>query len=136
MEPMDKSVILARYESEISSYPPELQTAGAVLYALVRTVSQHNNSSSSKSTSDDANNPDALQCHHFIDGLKMNKLQVLGPDATFLSLVDQAKHFVSASTDAIVIECNDGMGMRAAKAADFGNESAGIISTNRYTMFF
>ena len=141
-------MIMERYESEINCYPSELQTSVAVLYAAVRTVSQLNSVNSSSNilnksnsmsilnngnnilSTDDICNPDVLQCHHFIDGLKMNRLQVLGPDATFLSLVQQARQDVSSSSNAVVIECDDSMGMRAAKATDFINTSAGTDRAN------
>ena len=111
----------AKYNAAISNFPSELQTAGAVLYAIVRTVSDH-------SSSTHLNDPQALQCHHFLDGSKMEKLQVLGPDATFLSLVEQARQDVRPSGDAVVLECNDSIGMQTADASDFVNQSAGTRS--------
>lgn len=116
--------LIVTYQKEISVFPSELQTSAGILYAIVRSVVQHNEV---KKVVDegDGDNILVLDCHHYLEGLKLKKLHVLGPEATFLSLIHQAKQEVSIKNDAAVVELSDGMSMRLAKAAIFIRGSVG-----------
>lgn len=117
------------YETEINSFPPELQTSGAVLYAIVRCVSHiSDNGAFSDDEKSDAHSLHSLHSnssHHFTDGTKLKKLQVNGPDATFLSLIQQAGESVTTKKYSSIVEYCDHMGMRMAKSVDLVNGSEG-----------
>jgi hypothetical protein len=112
------------YESEINRYPQELQTPTAVLYAIVRSVSI-------QAKSNPCSSDVKLQCHHYIEGTKLKELQVTGPDATFLSLLEQVNNSVAQKDDSLVVEYCDRMGMRMAKSVDFGVETGADESIQR-----
>lgn len=125
-------LIRLRYQNEISVFPPELQTAAGVLYAIVRSVVQHD--AISDNSCDDFQ-AEAHDSHHFMEGRKLNRLQTLGPDATFLSLIQQANQDIESKDNTAVIEVSDGMGMRMAKARDFISGRTGSFSYSSYCLF-
>ena len=118
-----KSILDAQYQIHINLYPPELQTSGAVLFAVVNSVSFSSNSD------DESIEPQVTDCHHFVDGQQTDKLQIHGPHATFLSLIQQSRHDIPANCDSFVVEYSDCLSMRTAKASDFINESTGNVMT-------
>ena len=124
-----KSILDVQYQIQINYYPPELQTSGAVLFAIVNSVS------CSSSSDDESIEPQVTDCHHFVDGQQLDKLQIQGPHATFLSLIQQSRHTISANCDSYVVEYSDCLSMRIAKASDFINESTGNIETTAEKIF-
>lgn len=117
-----KSTLVAQYQVDISDYPPELQTSGAVLFAIINAISSNSNNDGVSVQTPIAD------CHHFVDGQKMGKLQIVGPDATFLSLTQRSREHISDSGDAFVVEYSDSLSMRTAKATDFIAESTGNLA--------
>jgi hypothetical protein len=106
-----------RYQNEIDIFPPELQTAAGVLYAVVRSVVLQ--SAISDNSHDDVQVVEAQDSHHFIEGGKLSKLQTLGSDATFSSLIQQVNQGIACKDNAAILEVSDVMGMQMAKARFF-----------------
>lgn len=111
------------YEREISFYPPELQTSTAVLFAIVRCVSNGGTPSIEidAETCEKQNNC----CHHFINGTTLNQLSLVGSDATFSSLLQLANESVVAEDHALVVEFCDIISMRLTKVKNQSNCSNG-----------
>jgi hypothetical protein len=107
-------LIRQRYQNEIDVFPPELQTATGVLYAVVRSVVLH-----SAVSDNDVQVVEAHDSHHFIEGGKLSKLQTLGPDTTFSSLIQQVNEEIACTDNTATLEVSDVMGMRMAKARLF-----------------
>ena len=115
--------IVDEYEREISFYPPELQTSTAVLFAIVRCVS--NGGTPSKKIDAEACEKRHNCCHHYISGTKLNQLSLVGSDATFSSLLQLANESVVAEDHALVVEFCDIISMRLTKVKNQSNCSNG-----------
>lgn len=80
-----KNKIMGIYHNEINMFPPELQSSSSVLYCIVKSIVLHNYVSSkenkeSEESKENHINDQRIESHHFIDGVKLNKLNIQGPD--------------------------------------------------------
>jgi hypothetical protein len=116
MQPIDE------YEREISFFPPELQTSTAVLFAIVRCVS---NGGSPNIAIDAEACSRQNDCNHYISGTKLNQLPLVGSDVTFSSLLQLAHESVVTEDPDLVVEFCDIVSIRLTKVKNEGNCSNG-----------
>ena len=121
--------VLSSYEDEINSLPVELQNVTGVLFASVQAIAStlgkkqehvRERRTSGQTQKESLDDSSTVDCHHFIaTGTgKLSKLTVLGPEATFTSLVELAKEPTTFKHDTAVLDMCDYFGMRTLRAKD------------------
>lgn len=111
------------YEREIGFFPPELQTSTAVLFAIVRCVS--NSDTPNIAIDAEMRGRQNDYCHHYINGTKLSQLPLVGSDATFSSLLQLSNESVLTDDHAPIVEFCDIINMRLSKVKNQSDCSNG-----------
>lgn len=113
----------ALYCDVIDCFPPELQNSSAVLYAIVKSISQlHCDTLALDDDRCDSDHPSVSERK------KWTSLEVDGHDNTFLSPTMQPNESVSTGRCSSILDHFDHVGRRSAQSALIAGESSGIRS--------
>lgn len=117
----------ALYFDVIDCFPPELQNSSAVLYAIVKSISQlHCNNLA----------PHDERCDSGVsERKKWPSLEADGHNSTFLSPTMQPDESVSTGRCSSILDHFDHVGRRSAQSALIAGESKGIRSKDMKSFF-